>query len=123
MVELIRELIDYAALGIELLAVLVIITAVLVVALSRGTVRQAFRVGRPGPQERYVHLLGRPLMLALDLLVAGDLIKTVSLEPTLSNIAGLGLLVLIRTFLSWSLVVELEGHWPWQGKSNNRAAD
>jgi uncharacterized membrane protein len=40
----------------------------------------------------------------------------VALEPTLENIAALGLLVVVRTFLSWSLVVEIEGRWPWQQK-------
>ena len=68
-------------------------------------------------------LLGRPLMLALDLLVAGDLVKTVSLEPTLNNVETLGLLVLVRTFLSWSLAVEMEGHWPWQGRSKSGNPD
>jgi uncharacterized membrane protein len=41
-------------------------------------------------------------------------VRTVALEPTLLNVAVLGLLVLVRTFLSWTLAVELEGHWPWQ---------
>ena len=52
--------------------------------------------------------------MALELLVAADVVQTVVLEFTLSNVAALGLLVLVRTFLSWSLVVEIEGRWPWQ---------
>lgn len=119
-VEIIRNVIDYAATGIEFLAVAVIISGVIVVAISRGTIRAAFRVGKPGEQERYAQVLGRPLLLALDLLVAGDLVKTVSLEPTPTNIASLGLLVVVRTFLSWALVVEIEGHWPWQGHSGQK---
>jgi len=55
-----------------------------------------------------------PLLLALDFLVAGDVVKTIALEPTLGNVAVLGFLVIIRTFLSWSITVEMEGHWPWQ---------
>jgi hypothetical protein len=46
--------------------------------------------------------------------VAADIVRTVALEGTLMNTAILGALVLVRTFLSWSLVVETEGHWPWQ---------
>jgi uncharacterized membrane protein len=52
--------------------------------------------------------------LGLEILVAADIIRTVVLEPTLSKVLVLGLLVLIRTFLSWSLVLEIEERWPWQ---------
>jgi uncharacterized membrane protein len=54
------------------------------------------------------------MLLGLDLLVAGDVVKTVALEPTLNHVAVLGLLVFIRTFLSWSLAVEIEGCLPWR---------
>jgi hypothetical protein len=54
------------------------------------------------------------LLLGLEVLVAADIIRTVVLEPTLRNVLVLGLLVLIRTFLSWSLVLEIEERWPWQ---------
>ena len=50
------------------------------------------------------------------MLVAADIVRTVALEPTITNILGLGLLVLVRTFLSWSLFVELEERWPWQAQ-------
>jgi uncharacterized membrane protein len=53
------------------------------------------------------------MLLALELLVAADIIFTVVVEPTLASAAALVLLVIVRTFLSWSLVVETEGHWPW----------
>jgi uncharacterized membrane protein len=59
-------------------------------------------------------LIGRSLLLGLEFLVAGDVIRTVALEMTPRNIEMLGGLVVIRTFLSWSVVVETEGHWPWQ---------
>jgi uncharacterized membrane protein len=60
--------------------------------------------------------IGRTLLLGLEVLVAADVIRTVALEPTLQNVGVLGILVLIRTFLSWSLVVELEERWPWQAE-------
>jgi uncharacterized membrane protein len=61
--------------------------------------------------------LGQWLLLGLELLVAADVIRTVALDLTLERVAGLGLLVLVRTFLSWALVVEMEGRWPWQPAS------
>jgi uncharacterized membrane protein len=60
--------------------------------------------------------LGRAIILGLELLVAADILRTISTEPTLTDVAILGGIVLIRTFLSFSLEVELEGRWPWQGR-------
>jgi uncharacterized membrane protein len=72
----------------------------------------------------YKHTLGRALLLGLEILVAADVIRTVALEPTWDNIAALGLLVVVRTLLSWTLVVEIEGHWPWRaGHSNAKAGE
>lgn len=58
--------------------------------------------------------LGRAILLGLELLVAADIIRSVAVEPTFQSVAVLGLIVLIRTFLSWSLEVEITGRWPWQ---------
>jgi uncharacterized membrane protein len=69
--------------------------------------------------------LGRSILLGLEFLVAGDIINTVALEPSLESVAILGAVVVIRTFLSWSLEVEIEGRWPWQSKpsvSDNKAS-
>jgi len=84
-----------------------------------ATVRYAYQIlfeRSPGTNyyRQYKALLGRSLLLGLEILVAADIVRTVALEATLESIAVLGILVLVRTFLSWSLVVELEGHWPWQ---------
>jgi uncharacterized membrane protein len=59
--------------------------------------------------------LGRVLLLGLEVLIAADIIATVALDLTLANAASLGLIVLIRTFLSWAIEVETDGRWPWQG--------
>jgi len=59
-------------------------------------------------------IFGRSVLLGLEILVAADLIRTIAVAPTLDNLFVLGLLVVIRTFLSWSLDVELDGMWPWQ---------
>ena len=58
--------------------------------------------------------LGRAILLGLEFLVAADIINTVAIEPTLDSVIVLGGIVLIRTFLSFSLEVEIEGRWPWQ---------
>lgn len=58
--------------------------------------------------------LGQSILLGLEFLVAADIISTVALEPTLDSLAVLAGIVLIRTFLSFSLEVEIEGRWPWQ---------
>ena len=106
--------IELAIRAIEVLAVAIIVVAVFVftarflyaILLRRGRTAEAFT--------RYKHGMGKALLVALELLVAADVVQTVVLEFTLSNVAALGLLVLVRTFLSWSLVVEIEGRWPWQ---------
>ncbi len=113
----IRTGIEWAALGIEVLGASVIVAGVLRVAVTRGTVRYLFRLDRPGAYESYKHQMGRSLLLGLEFLVAGDVVRTVALEPTLTNVAVLGLLVFIRTFLAWSLAVEMEGGWPWQAQA------
>ena len=67
-----------------------------------------------GTYRRFRQQLGQTILLGLELLVAGDIIRTVSTEPTLTSVGVLGIIVLIRTFLSFSLEVELTGRWPWQ---------
>ena len=58
--------------------------------------------------------IGRTLLLGLGLLVAADIVKTIALELTYVSLALLAGLIVIRTFLSWTLVLEIEGRWPWQ---------
>lgn len=112
-VEVLLEWIEVAAIGIELLAVLIIVGVALISTLV--FIRRYFTGARPLQiYQHYKVLLGRGLLLGLEMLVAADIVRTVALEPNLPNVATLGLLVLIRTFLSWSLVVEIEHRWPWQ---------
>ena len=63
---------------------------------------------------RFRQQLGRTILLGLELLVVGDIVRTVAAQPTLTSVAILAIIVLIRTFLSFSLEVELTGRWPWQ---------
>jgi uncharacterized membrane protein len=114
LIETIHHVLGWLALGIELLAVAVIVSAAIILAVSRGTLRYLFQLGEPAADEKYKHVLARALLLGLELLVAADVVRTVALEPTLNNVAILGLLIVVRTFLSWSLMVEVGGCWPWE---------
>ena len=107
-----RILIEYAALAIEVFAV-----AIIVIAIVHGTIRYLIRINQQASDayQRLKAQLGKALLFGLDFLVAADIVRTVALGPNLQNVVILGLLVIIRTFLSWSLVVEIEGHWPWRG--------
>lgn len=75
-------------------------------------------VGRPAARDmalrKYRQGLGKAILLGLELLVAADIINTVGVDPSLRSVAVLGGVVLIRTFLSFSLEVEIEGTWPWR---------
>lgn len=108
--ETIKQFIEWSATGIELLTV-----AIIVLSAIFGTLRFLVHTNRnvPDAYTQYKMHLGKMLILALEFLVAADIIRTVALEQTLDNVLILGLLVLIRTFLSWSLSVEIEGRWPW----------
>jgi uncharacterized membrane protein len=122
-VGIVREVVEWAALAIEILGAVVIVAGVVMVAITRGTIRYLFQLDKPGAFERYKHQMGRSLLLGLEFLVAGDVVRTVALEPTWDNVKVLGLLVLIRTFLSWSLAVEIEGRWPWQARAERGTRD
>ncbi len=65
--------------------------------------------------------LGRAILLGLEFLVAGDIIRTVAISPTFESVGLLAVIVLVRTFLSFALEVELEGRWPWQAARGGRA--
>jgi uncharacterized membrane protein len=122
-----HELIERVLDGIEYLALVIEIMAVLVIAIGVMYAIASFLVARYGSQQlrgydkQFRARLGNSLLIGLEILVAADIIRTVALEPTLENVAILGILVLVRTFLSWSLVVEIEGRWPWQAAKAEEA--
>jgi len=98
--------------AIELAGVAIIVLGAL---FALATAISAWR-GGSGPEAYHIFRtrLGRSILLGLELLVAADIIGTVAVEPTFENLAVLGLIVLIRTFLSISLDVEIDGRWPWR---------
>ncbi|QPQ56184.1 DUF1622 domain-containing protein [Allosphingosinicella flava] len=91
--------------------------AIIVVGALGALIAFVRRTGQPGKEERIGDFrsdLGRSILLGLEFLVAADIVNTVAIEPTLQSLAVLAGIVLIRTFLSFSLEVEIEGRWPWQ---------
>jgi len=107
----IRDWIEIAAKFIEALAVVLMVGFIII-----GTTKWLFLSSRriEKAYEHYRVHLGKALLVGLELLVAADIIRTVALDLTPLNIATLAALVLVRTFLGWTLTVEVEGHWPWQ---------
>ena len=69
---------------------------------------------RTHPYDEYKIRIGRSLLLGLEVLVAADIVKTIAIELTFTSLGLLAGLVLVRTFLSWTLVLEIEGRWPWK---------
>ena len=106
-----QELVEGAGRAIDAAGVVVIVVGALAasaLALDRARRRQA------GNYRRYRQQLGRSILLGLELLVAADIIRTVAVAPTLESVAVLAGIVVIRTFLSFSLELEITGRWPWQ---------
>ncbi len=114
LIELILTYIEAISTGIELLAAAIIFCAILYGSFRYVRSVWILHECNEHAYLTYKHGLGRSLLLSLEILVAADIIRTVALEQTLESIATLGLLIGIRTFLSWALIVEIEGRWPWQ---------
>lgn len=115
-----HQVIEVAASMMEILAVVII-----VVAVAHATARYVLDLqrGRTNAYEQYRIAVGKALLLGLEFLVAADVVQTVVLEPTLDNVMILAVLVVVRTFLSWSVVVEIEGRWPWRAREAEQAVD
>jgi uncharacterized membrane protein len=87
---------------------------IIVAGIAWSTLRGVFsRVGQSA-YDRYKTSIGRSLLLGLEVLVAADIVKTIALDLTFTSLGLLAGLVVVRTFLSWSLFLEIEGRWPWQ---------
>jgi uncharacterized membrane protein len=101
-----------------------IVAAGMVVATVRLVPRLRDRADRTGNYySLYRQDVGRAILLGLEFLIAGDIIRTVVVAPTLQNVIVLGMIVLIRTFLSLSLQFEIEGKLPWRRDVPNQHQD
>jgi uncharacterized membrane protein len=88
---------------------------VLIIIIGAVTSSYRFMVQRTSTSyTKYRQDLGRSILLGLEFLIAGDIIRTVVVAPTLANVLALGIIVLIRIILSVALHMEIEGRWPWQ---------
>jgi uncharacterized membrane protein len=105
-VEYVGEGVEYAGIAAMVVGMAGALVAWLV-SLVRGDDREEGYVA-------FRNRLGRAILLGLEFLVAGDILRTVAIEPTLTSVTVLGLIVIIRTFLSFTLQLEIEGRWPWQ---------
>ena len=106
--EVVARAIEVAAIGAITIAIIAALVGAVITRIESGW-NAAFSI--------FKRNMARGMLIGLDLLIAADIIKTVTQEPTIENTTTLGLLVLIRTFLSWSIVLEVTGRWPWQGKA------
>jgi uncharacterized membrane protein len=114
-----REFIELSGNAAEIAGVVLIVGGLLL-----ASARYAFG-SKVGPLERYQHYrqnLGRAILLGLEVLVAADIVRTVAFTPTMDSVLVLAMIVTIRTFLSWSLALELEGRWPWQRERRQSTA-
>ena len=95
------------------------IAAIVLGALSATVLAARRMLSRPAPAApvyaEFRRQLSRGILLGLELLVAADIIGTIAIEPSFRSVGVLGLIVLIRTLLSFTLEVEVTGRWPWQG--------
>ena len=102
-----HALIDVVGLALEIAGVALLVGGMLLaLARSLRTAGERYRQLR--------HDIGRAILLGLEVLVAADIVRSVALAPSMSGLAVLAAIVAIRTFLSWSLALELDGRWPWQ---------
>lgn len=106
--------------GIEAIAAGLEISGVAVIGLAFlfATVRGIAHFGQKKPDafQKLKIFIGKALQLTLEFLIAADIIRTIIVKPSMDGILSLGLLIVVRTFLSWSIAVEIEGCWPWQVK-------
>lgn len=108
-----QEAVELVAKGIDVLGVGVIVGGIVVttwpfvVGAQRG-------VSREERYRRYRSGLGRAILLGLEFLVAADIIRTVAVAPTFRGVGVLAIIVAIRTFLSMTIELEIEGRWPWE---------
>jgi uncharacterized membrane protein len=105
-VDAVSKAIDGAGVVVVVIGLLVATGGFVVALRSSSTRAPAYRA--------YRQAVGKAILLGLEFLVAADIIRTVAVEPTFTSVGVLAIIVVVRTFLSFTLDVELEGRWPWQ---------
>ncbi len=119
MAEHILQYLEQAGVAISLFAVAVIIVGF---ALAAARYTSGFRkVDLDQNFQQFKIQLGRALILGLELLVLSDVIETITVKSTFQSLGVLAFLVVVRTAVSWTLTLEIEGHWPWQTSAEEQA--
>ena len=109
--ELVR-LLEITTKVIEMVAVTVLVLGFLI---SVGRYLRHYRhMATPDLVQEFKRGLGRTVLIGLEILVAATIVKTVSKVPTLVSVGLLAGIIIVRTILSWAMVLEMDGHWPWQ---------
>jgi uncharacterized membrane protein len=119
MAEQILKYLEQAGEVISLFAV-----AVIVVGFALAAARYTFRFRKVNLEQNFKQFkiqLGHALTLGLELLVLADVIETITVESTFQSLGILAFLVVVRTAVSWTLTLEIEGHWPWQTSEEEQA--
>lgn len=119
-IETVGRFMDFAGVAVMVIGALVSIPMALRGYQPRRLPADAERMS---VYRAYRQLLGRSILLGLELLVAADIIRTVAVTPTYESVGVLAIIVLIRTFLSFSLELEITGRWPWQKESAAESSD
>jgi uncharacterized membrane protein len=114
--EIVTLLAEWCALIIEAVGI-VIITFIALYSLAIAAMELTRRENRKKVFQEMRQRLGQGILLGLEFLIAADIINTVALDLTWEAVGILGLIVVIRTFLSFALEVELNGRWPWQERA------
>jgi uncharacterized membrane protein len=107
-----EEVIDDLARGVEATGVVIMVAGGLV-ALVVGALSWFDPTRRAGAFVRTRRNLGRAILLGLEVLIIGDIVRTIVVDPTLESVTVLGIIVVIRIVLSFSLEIEMDGTWPW----------
>jgi uncharacterized membrane protein len=111
-----REVMEIVGTAVDGVGVFIVAAGALV-ATARLLVRRRHNIGNY--YSSYRQDIGRAILLGLEFLIAGDIIRTVVVAPTIQNVLVLGLIVFIRTFLSLSLQLEIEGKLPWRREAQD----
>ncbi len=119
--ETFKDTIEAISQAIDAIGVAVVVIGLLA-ATGVFLARQRQASDRTGAYRVYRQQVGKAILLGLEFLVAADIIRTVAVEPTFRGVGVLAVIVLVRTFLSFTLDVELEGRWPWQKAAHEQAA-
>jgi uncharacterized membrane protein len=113
-----KEIVTVISRGIELSGVIILVLG-LIIATLRFIFASAFSSPDISPYQQYRRDMGRAILLGLEILVAADIISTVTISPTLESVFVLAIIVLVRTFLSFSIALEVDGRFPWDKKQQS----